>query len=101
MYFVVDCQNAVKTDILIILIASATLSEYDFQDSFLHLSFLLFRHGILIKSYDNNPTAERTLVTQLLMATLKNSAVFNLGWYREYDGAGMGECSINNILQVK
>jgi len=34
------------------------------------------------------------------MATLKNVAVFDFGWCREYDGAGMGECSISNILQV-
>jgi len=42
MSSVVDCQNAVKTDILILLIASATLSE-DLLNTICRILFSLFR----------------------------------------------------------
>lgn len=41
MSFVVDCQNAVKTDILIILIASETFSE-DSLNTISRIIFSLF-----------------------------------------------------------
>jgi len=75
MSFVVDCQNAVKTDILMILIASATLSE-DLLNTISRILFSIFPSFFSEMEYKSNHmiiTQQQKVLCdfQLLMATLK------------------------------